>query len=89
MAGITSKAYPLYAARVWKWGKSTVFPLYSAVLAAIHCVPGDLLLVRVHPPYITLRVARPESVMPVEQFTDAELPPSWPSANLAKDERSR
>ena len=89
MAGITIKAHPLYAARVWKWGKSTVFPLYSAVLAAMHCVPGDLLLVRVHPPYITLRVAHPESVMPVEQFTDAELPPSWPNKAPGAYERSR
>ena len=67
---ITDVAHPLYAVRLWRTGKSVVFPIYSAVLKALHADVGDLLLVRVHPPYITLRVARPESLMPVEQFTD-------------------
>jgi hypothetical protein len=89
MSGITDKAHPLYAARIWKWGKSTVFPLYSAVCDAIRAVPGDLLLVRVHPPSITLRVAHPEQVMPVEQFTEEELPPPWPRKSAAADERDR
>ncbi len=86
---ITDKAHPLYAVRIWRAGKSVVFPIYQAVLQAIHAMPGDLLLVRVHPPYITVRVARPESLMPVEQFTDQELPPEWPKKAAAPDERSR
>jgi hypothetical protein len=86
---ITDKAHPLYAARIWQMGKSVVFPIYSAVCRAIRAVPGDLLLVRVHPPYITLRVAHPEQVMPVEQFTDEELPPAWPRKSAPPDQRDR
>ena len=86
---ITGKAHPLYAVRLWKHGNTTIFPIYHAVLKALNAVVGDLMLVRVHPPYITLRVARPESLMPVEQFTEADLPPQWPTAKPATDERTR
>ena len=83
MSPITSKAHPLYAVRLWTWGKGIVLPVYAAVLEALHAKAGDLMLVRVHPPYITLRVVHPETLMPVEQFTDRELPPSWPPRKIA------
>ena len=86
---ITGKPHPLYAVRLWNHGKSVIFPLYHAVMKALNANVGDLMLVRVHPPYITLRVARPESLMPVEQFTEEELPPHWPPTKLAGDTRSR
>lgn len=86
---ITDKVHPLYAVRLWRMGKSLVFPLYTAVANALHAEQGDLLLVRVHPPYITMRVGRPDSLMPVEQFTENELPPEWPKARKTGDERSR
>jgi hypothetical protein len=71
-------AQPLYLVKIWRMGSSVVFPLYKALLAALHATPDDLLLVRVHPPYVTFRVAHPEQVMPIEHFTQEELPPSWP-----------
>jgi hypothetical protein len=69
---------PLYLVKIWKMGSSTVFPLYKALLAAIHAGKDDLLIVRVHPPYVTFRVAHPDSLMPVEAFSEHVLPPAWP-----------
>lgn len=89
---------PLYLVKIWRMGASTVFPLYKAVLEAIHASPDDLLLCRVHPPYVTFRVAHPDSVLPVERFDAAELPPAWPekgnhvrnqTAAADKDPRAR
>lgn len=69
---------PLYLVKIWKMGSSMVFPLYKAVLAAIHAGKDDLLLCRVHPPYVTFRVVHPDAVMPVEAFEEHVLPPDWP-----------
>jgi len=78
-----AELHPLYAARLWRMGKSLVFPLYEAVIAALDCKPGDLVLVRVHLPYITFRIAHPDLAMPIPRFTASELPPSY--AELLKD----
>jgi hypothetical protein len=71
-------AQPLYLVKIWRSGSSVVFPLYKALLASLHATPDDLLLVRVHPPYVTFRIAHPEQIMPVERFTEEDLPPAWP-----------
>jgi hypothetical protein len=86
MAIDTEKAHPLYAARIWQMGKSVVFPLYKAVMESIGAEPGDLVLVRVHGPYVTFRVAKPERVVPVDNLTAKELPPgSIPRSNMPAD----
>ncbi len=82
-------AQPLYVVKIWRMGSSVVFPLYKALLAALHASPDDLLLVRVHPPYVTFRVAHPDQVMPVDRFGPDELPPDWPKKLGTADERSR
>ncbi len=69
--------HPLYAARLWRMGKSLVFPLYEAVIDAIQATPGDLVLVRVHLPYVTFRIAVPDLTMPIPRFGADELPPSY------------
>ncbi len=66
---------PLYVVKIWRMGHSVVFPLYKLLLEAIHAAPDDLLLVRVHPPYVTFKVAHPEQMIPTERFTYEELPP--------------
>ena len=71
-------AQPLYLVKIWRMGSSVVFPLYKALLEALHATPDDLLIIRVHPPYVTFRVAHPEQIMPVERFEEADLPTSWP-----------
>jgi hypothetical protein len=70
---------PLYLVKIWRMGNSICFPLYKALLQAIHASPDDLLLIRVHPPFVTFRVAHPDSLMPTERFTVEDLPPTWPS----------
>lgn len=70
--------YPLYTLPLWGWGHSVVFPMYKAVLQAIGARPGDMLIARVHPPYLTIRVAHPERIIPIDTFGPEVLPPSWP-----------
>ena len=70
--------YPLYTLPLWGWGHSVVFPMYKAVLAALGARPGDILIARLHPPYLTIRLARPERIIPIDTFGPEVLPPSWP-----------
>jgi hypothetical protein len=74
----SENVHPIYTVKLWKQGASNTVPLYAAVMAAIGARPGDLLMVRVHPPYVTLRVARPEKMVPIDTFGPEMLPPSWP-----------
>jgi hypothetical protein len=70
--------YPLWAVPVWKMGASFAFPLYKALRQRLGWRPGDMLLVRIHPPYVTFRVALPERIIPIDDFGPEVLPPSWP-----------
>jgi hypothetical protein len=69
--------HPLYAARLWSHGKQLIFPLYVAIQEALNARPGDLVLVRVHLPFVTFRIANPDLTMPVPRFTGEELPPTY------------
>lgn len=77
---MTQTVHPLYSARIWKMGNSIVFPLYKAVMEALGAKVGDLLLVRVHLPYVTFRLAVPDRILPTDNFEPAELPPTLPAA---------
>jgi antitoxin component of MazEF toxin-antitoxin module len=68
----------LFACRVWRMGKSVVFPLPKLLMNAINAKPNDLIICRVHPPYVTFRVASPDGAIPLERFEREDLPPSWP-----------
>ena len=46
-------------------------------MQALDAHPGDLVLVRIHLPYVTFRIANPDLTLPVPRFTPAELPPSY------------
>lgn len=63
-------------------GKSVCFPLQKLLREALGVKPDDLLIMRVHGPYVTFRIAQPEAVIPVERFEREDLPPSW----LGKDD---
>jgi hypothetical protein len=56
-------------------GKSSVFPVCRELMAAMSASEGDLVLVRVHLPYVTFRLAGTERNLPVNTFTPEELPP--------------
>jgi hypothetical protein len=58
-------------------GASVVFPLAKMVMQALEARPGDLVLVRVHLPYVTFRIANPDLTLPVPRFRPEELPPSY------------
>lgn len=80
---MTGKSFPLYAQRVWENGSGLCFALPKGLCAQIGLAVGDVVVVRVHPPFASLRVLRKEIAVPVEGFTAEELPP----ANL-RDERA-
>lgn len=69
--------HALYACRLWKHGAQLMFPLYSSIVAALTAKPGDLVLVRVHLPFVTFRIANPDLSMPIPRFNHEELPPSY------------
>lgn len=74
-------SYPLYVMRPWRLKTRLVLPLYEPVLEALHFdldKPDELLICRLHPPYLTMRVAHPEKLMPLNAFDLNVLPPVWP-----------
>jgi antitoxin component of MazEF toxin-antitoxin module len=75
---LTEKLRVLFSGRIWKMGSSIVFPLPKMLREALNAKPDDLVIMRVHPPYVTFRVAIPEATIPVERFEREDLPPSWP-----------
>jgi hypothetical protein len=81
--------YPLFAARIWKMGSSVVFPLAKMLMDALEARPGDLVLIRVHLPYITFRIANPEKNFPLPSFTAEELPPSYRQLLKSIEEKVR
>jgi hypothetical protein len=70
--------YPLYTIMPWQMGNGVVFPLYKVVRETLGWRPGQLLIARIHVPYMTLRVAQPERAIPLDSFGPEVLPPSWP-----------
>jgi hypothetical protein len=60
-------------------GGRRVFPLYDAVLEALDFDldnPHELVLIRVHPPYCTFRVAKPSALFPLDKMQLSDLPPA-------------
>jgi hypothetical protein len=80
LSPITGKVHPIYAARIWRMGKSVVFPLFAAVADALRIRPDDLMLMWVHPPFITIRLADLGNVRPIDHFTQDGLVESWRQA---------
>ena len=76
--GEARKLYPLYTVMTWRVGNGVVFPLHQVVREALGVRPGDLLIARVHGPYLTIRRAQPERAIPIDTFGPEVLPPSWP-----------
>lgn len=75
------RVHPLYVVKLWSMGKRRVFPVYDVLLEALDFDidnPNELLIIRVHPPYCTFRVAKPERLFPLDQMNLSDLPPVWP-----------
>jgi len=69
--------WPLYAARLYRQGAQLVFPLYTQIVRALEAVPGDLVLVRVHLPFVTFRVCRPDMSVPLHFLDEGVVPPTY------------
>ena len=72
--------FELYATRLWRWGSSWCIPFPRPLREAMGWRPGDLVLMRPHLPYITMRVARPETAVPDGAMDPELMPPAWPRA---------
>lgn len=75
------KLHALYVLKPWRAGEQVVFPVYDVVLQAIGFdkrFNGELLIARVHPPWVTFRVARPQKLFPLPDVRFDELVPDWP-----------
>jgi hypothetical protein len=84
----TQKSYPLYVVKPWRVGTQRTFPLYKALLENLDFDldnPDEMLIIRVHPPYLTMRVAKPERLVPIENWDPAVLPPAWPHTRAKVD----
>lgn len=74
--------HPLYVLKPWKNGPHVIVPIYRPVLRVLGYDfqnDNELLIIRVHPPYLTLRVARPPELFPLSDVELAALPPAWPA----------
>jgi hypothetical protein len=81
------KWHPLYVIKPWRSGPHFVLPIYLPVLRMLGfdlLNPQELFIVRVHPPYMSIRVAHPPKVFPLTDVDLAALPPAWPAPS-AKD----
>lgn len=69
--------YPLMCTRLWKHGKTLMFPVHSGLVDALRCGPRDLVLIRMHLPFVTFRIVEPYLSLPIGRFDHPDLPPSY------------
>jgi hypothetical protein len=67
----------LYVARPYYQGNSVVLVLEKALREELGWRPGDLLMIRLHKPYATLRVGVPQDAIDLRALKPDDLPPSW------------
>lgn len=70
----------LFYAKYCKWGASWAMIIPAGVREALHLRPGDVLLMRLHEPYVTLRRGEPDHVIDLKTFSLEDYPPRWPTA---------
>lgn len=83
------KLHALYVVKPWRTGAQVVFPIYDVVLSAIGFDKRDtkeLLIARVHAPWVTFRVARPERVFPLPDVRFDEIVPAWPATATRQED---
>lgn len=82
MESAKHKWHPLYVLRPWKTGEHIMLPLYRPVLRILGYDfqnDNELLIIRVHPPFVTFRVAHPPQIFPLTDVELAAMPPAWPA----------
>lgn len=70
----------LYAQNMYRWGGSWVLVLPPDLREALQLVPGDLIIMRRHGPFVTFRRGVPDQIIPISEFHLEDLPPRWPKA---------
>jgi len=68
--------------RPWRVKHRILLPLYDPVLEALNFdldKPDELLICRLHAPFLSVRVARPEKLFAMSPLHENALPPAWPA----------
>jgi len=74
----------LFMAKPYQQGNSVVMVLERDLREKLQLRPGDLVIMRVHGPYCTIRRAVPEVLVPLTDLHANDLPPtSVPRSNSA------
>lgn len=68
----------LFVAKPYVQGNSVVVVLERELREALGWRPGDIILIRLHKPYATLRRGVPELAIPMADIHLEDLPPAWP-----------
>lgn len=71
---------PLYTVKLWRMGASIVLSIQKGVRERLHWQAEQLLIARIHGPFLILRAADPPSDFPLTQIPSDAWPPPWPDA---------
>lgn len=75
----------LFMAKPYQQGGSVVMVLDKDLRERLGLRPGDVVIMRVHGPYVTMRRAVPDLLVPLTDLHADDLPPaSLPRVNHAK-----
>lgn len=70
--------YPLFVMKVKKWGTSQAIILPTAMRKHLNISLGDIIAIRVHPPYATFCVWRGDVAVSLRDIPVRALPPLNP-----------
>lgn len=73
---------PIYTSKLAKGGNAVVMYVDREIREALGLKPGDMVMMRLSPPYVILRKAIPEREIPMTDISRAMLPPSWPGRDI-------
>lgn len=71
-------ASTLYTTKAFKVGNAVGMYLDREVREQLRIMPGDLIMLRLTPPYVVIRRAEPERDIPMSDISRGMLPPAWP-----------
>jgi hypothetical protein len=66
-----------FVAKPYYQGNGVVMVLEKPLRDALEWRPGDLVLIRLHEPYATLRVGKPQDAIDLRALKPEDLPPAW------------
>jgi hypothetical protein len=75
---------PLYTVKLWRMGASIVLSIQKGVREKLHWDIDQLLICRIHGPFLIIRAADPPVDFPLDQIPANAYPPAWPGKHTLK-----